>query len=65
VEEKASSRIFRKEENPIYKDMVLIEIGPCAAETIRVIGMAEKYIKKNKIEKGQICAYIYTDVPHK
>lgn len=65
MEEKASSRIFKIEENPIYKDMALIEIGPCAAETIRVIGMAEKYIKKNKIEKGQICAYIYTDVPHK
>ena len=49
MEEKASSRIFRKEENPIYKDMVLIEIGPCAAETIRLNGMAEKYINKNMI----------------
>lgn len=51
---------FKKliEENPIYRDMVLIEIEPCAAETMRVIGMAEKYVKKNKIKKGQIwCVY--------
>lgn len=46
------------EENPIYKDMVLIEIEPCQAETMRVIGMAEDYVKKNKIKKGQIwCVY--------
>lgn len=46
------------EENPIYKDMVLIEIEPCQAETIRVIGMAEDYVKKNKIQKGQVwCVY--------
>ena len=46
------------EENPIYKDMVLIEIEPCASETMRVIGMAERYVKKNKIQKGQIwCVY--------
>ncbi|MDD3416840.1 MAG: RloB family protein [Lachnospiraceae bacterium] len=46
------------EDNPIYKDMVLIEIEPCAAETMRVISMAEKYIAKNKIDKGQIwCVY--------
>lgn len=46
------------EENPIYKDMVLIEIEPCAAETMRVIGMAERYVTKNKIQKGQIwCVY--------
>ena len=45
---------FKKliEENPIYKDMVLIEIEPCQAETMRVIGMAEYYVKKNKIKKG-------------
>lgn len=51
---------FKKliEENPIYRDMVLIEIEPCAAETMRVIGMAEKYVKKNNIKKGQIwCVY--------
>ena len=46
------------EENPIYKDMVLIEIEPCQAETMRVIGMAEDYVRKNKIKKGQIwCVY--------
>ena len=46
------------EDNPIYKDMVLIEIEPCAAETLRVIGMAERYVKKNNIQKGQIwCVY--------
>lgn len=46
------------EDNPIYKDMVLIEIEPCATETMRVIGMAEKYVLKNKIDKGQIwCVY--------
>jgi len=46
------------EDNPIYRDMVLIEIEPCAAETMRVVGMAEKYVMKNKIKKGQIwCVY--------
>ena len=51
---------FKKliEDNPIYRDMVLIEIEPCAAETMRVIGAAEKYVKKNCIVKGQIwCVY--------
>ena len=51
---------FKKliEENPVYKDMVLIEIEPCQAETMRVIGMAEDYVKKNKIKNGQIwCVY--------
>ncbi len=51
---------FKKmiEDNPVYKDMVLIEIEPCQAETMRVIGMAEDYVKKNKIKKGQIwCVY--------
>lgn len=51
---------FKKliEENPIYKEMVLIAIEPCQAETMRVIGMAENYVKKNKIKKGQIwCVY--------
>lgn len=52
--------VFKKliEENPIYKDMVLIEIEPCQAETMRVIGIAEDYVKKNEIKKGQIwCVY--------
>lgn len=46
------------EENPIYKGMMLIEIEPCQAETMRVISKAEEYVRKNKIEKGQIwCVY--------
>ena len=46
------------EENSIYKDMVLIEIEPCQAETMRVIGMAEEYVRKNELKKGQIwCVY--------
>lgn len=46
------------EQNPIYRDMVLVEIEPCQAETMRVIGMAEAYVRKNKIKKGQIwCVY--------
>lgn len=51
---------FKKliEENPIYREMVLIEIEPCQAETMRVIGMAERYVKNNEIKKGQIwCVY--------
>ena len=42
------------EENPVYKDMVLIEIEPCQAETMRVIGMAEDYVKKNKIKNSLV-----------
>lgn len=46
------------EDNPIYRDMVLIEIEGCQAETMRVIGKAEKYVRENKITKGQIwCVY--------
>ena len=51
---------FKKliEDNPVYRDMVLIEIEPCQAETMRVIGMAERYVNSNKIKKGQIwCVY--------
>lgn len=36
------------EDNPIYKDMVLIELESCAAETMRVIGMSERIIEENK-----------------
>ena len=47
---------FKKliEGNTIYRDMVLVEIEPCQAETMRVIGMAEDYVRKNNIHKGQI-----------
>lgn len=34
--------------------MALIKLEPCAAETMRVLGMSERYVKKNKIQKGQI-----------
>ena len=54
------------EDNPVYRDMVLIEIEPCQAETMRVIGMAEKYVKTNKLEKGQIwCVYDKDSFPAK
>ena len=54
------------ENNPIYKDMVLIEIEPCAAETMRGIGMAERYVRKNGIDKGQIwCVYDKDSFPAK
>lgn len=54
------------EDNPIYKDMVLIEIEPCAAETMRVIGMAERYVHKNRINRGQIwCVYDKDSFPAK
>ena len=51
---------FKKliEENPIYREMVLIQIEPCGAETMRVIRQAERYVKENQITKGQIwCVY--------
>lgn len=51
---------FKKliERSPIYKNMVLIEIEPCGAETMRVISAAEKYAAGNHITKGQIwCVY--------
>lgn len=51
---------FKKliENNPIYKDMVLIEIEPCATENMRVIRKAEVYVIKHNLKKGQIwCVY--------
>ena len=54
------------EDYPIYRDMVLIEIEPCQAKTMRVIGMAERYVKKSKIQKGQIwCVYDKDSFPAK
>ena len=38
------------EDNPIYRDMVLIEIEPCQAETMRVIG-------KTKSRRGRFGVY--------
>lgn len=51
---------FKKliERSPIYKNMVLVEIEPCGAETMRVISAAEKYAAGKHITKGQIwCVY--------
>ena len=46
------------EDDAIYKDTVLIEIEPCSAETMRVIGKAEEYVRKERLQKGQIwCVY--------
>ncbi len=46
------------ESDPIYKDAVLIEVEPCAADTLRVIEKAEDYVRKNELKKGQIwCVY--------
>ncbi|MCX4379420.1 MAG: hypothetical protein OSJ61_25195 [Lachnospiraceae bacterium] len=43
-----------------------IEIEPCAAETMRVIGMAERYVRKNGIDRGQIwCVYDKDSFPVK
>ena len=59
---------FKKliEDNPIYRDMVLIQREPCDAETMRVIGQAERYVKDNNIEKGQIwCVYDKDSFPAK
>lgn len=54
------------EDNPIYKDMVLIEIEPCGAETMRVIGRAEEYVRQNSITRGQIwCVYDKDSFPAK
>ena len=54
------------ESNPIYREMVRIQIEPCQAETLRVIGAAEKYAAKNKIQKGQIwCVYDKDSFPLK
>ena len=43
------------EKNPIYKDMVLIEIIPCQSETMRVIHAAEEYMTEHHIMRGQVC----------
>ena len=52
------------EDNPIYRDMVLIEIEGCQTETMRVIGKAEEYVLKNRITKGQIwCVYDKDNFP--
>lgn len=51
---------FKKiiENNPIYKNMVLVNIEPCGAETMRVIGQAETYMNEKNIKQGEVwCVY--------
>lgn len=45
--------ILAYKQNPIYKDMVLIEIEPCQAEIMRVIRMAEEYVKKHLVSSWE------------
>lgn len=46
---------FKKliEDNPIYRDMVLIQIEPCGAEIMRVINLAEKEESTGKCRVGR------------
>ena len=39
--------------NPIYRDMVLIQIEPCGAEIMRVINLAEKEESTGKCRVGR------------
>lgn len=53
------------ESNPIYKDLVLIDIQPCGAETMSVMSRAEEYVANNKLTKGHIwCIYDKDDFPN-
>ncbi|MEG0452997.1 MAG: RloB family protein [Coprobacillus sp.] len=46
------------ENNPVYKNTILLEIEPCATDTLRVLKKAEEYVKRNHITDGQIwCVY--------
>jgi hypothetical protein len=46
------------ESNPIYKNVVRIEICGVGAETLRVIYAAESYVRENQITKANIwCVY--------
>ena len=59
---------FKKliESNPIYRNMVTIEIEPCQAETLRVLESAKKCVYKNKVKNAQIwCVYDKDDFPAK
>lgn len=52
------------ESNPIYEDLVLIDIQPCGAETMSVLSQAEEYVANNKLKKGHIwCIYDKDDFP--
>lgn len=46
------------EQNPIYKNMVLLEIHPSSKDTVRMVMAAEKYVKLNSIINAEIwCVY--------
>ena len=51
------------EDNPIYRDMVLIEIEGCQAETMRVIGKAEEcmYVRI-RLRKGRYGVFMIKTV---
>lgn len=52
------------ESNPIYKNMVQIEMHPCGDNTTHVLEIAEKYVSKNKINSGEVwCIYDKDDFP--
>lgn len=38
--------------------MVLIKIEPCQAETMRVIGKTEEYVRKNNLKKDRFGVYM-------
>lgn len=57
---------FKKqiEKHPAHINKIAIEIFPCAMETMRVLGEAEKYVAKNNIKDGHIwCVYDKDDFP--
>ncbi len=46
------------EENPVYQNMIRVEIEPCGAETMRVLDRAVQYAEKNHLTRGRIwCVY--------
>ena len=49
---------FKKliEDNPIYREMVLIRIEPCGADTMRVIRQAQRYVEENCYASAKECA---------
>jgi hypothetical protein len=52
------------EDNPIYKNIIIVEIEGLGRDTMRVIEYAEEYVNKNNIAKAQIwCVYDKDDFP--
>ena len=53
-------------EYSLYKNTVEIIIFPCGKNTLSVLGDAQKYVKKQSIQKGEIwCVYDKDDFPDK